>query len=204
MDPTAMMNPMGFGPGMVGGMAPGFGAGAMPHGPRGGFVLEKALPVVRLRGLPFNAGEADVLEFFAGLEAVDALVVRRDGRTTGEAYVVFSNAVQMDFALQKNRAGMGRRYIEVFRSKKAEYYHAVAAAVRESQTNGAREAWNAMSSSERALAQTTSGAYGDNGVYGDASAGAQGDGTQQAFVGSHHAAMGASAARLIADVKDAG
>ena len=121
---------------MVGGMAPGFGAGAMPHGPRGGFVLEKALPVVRLRGLPFNAGEADVLEFFAGLEAVDALVVRRDGRTTGEAYVVFSNAMQMDFALQKNRASMGRRYIEVFRSKKAEYYHAVAAAVREAQTNG--------------------------------------------------------------------
>jgi heterogeneous nuclear ribonucleoprotein F/H len=87
---------------------------------------------------------------------------------------------------------MGRRYIEVFRSKKTEYYHAVAAAVRESQTNGAREAWNAMSSSERALAGA-SGAYGDNGVYGDASAGAQGDGTQQAFVGSHHAAMGASA-----------
>lgn len=194
MDPSAMMNPMGFGPGMVGGMAPGFGAGAMPHGPRGGFVLEKALPVVRLRGLPFNAGEADVLEFFAGLEAVDALVVRRDGRTTGEAYVVFSNAMQMDFALQKNRASMGRRYIEVFRSKKTEYYHAVAAAVRESQTNGAREAWNAMSSAERALAQTTSGAYGDNGVYGDASAGAQGDGTQNtAFVGSHHSSMGASA-----------
>ena len=46
MDPTAMMNPMGFGPGMVGGMGPGFGAG-----PRGGFVMEKAFPVVRLRGL---------------------------------------------------------------------------------------------------------------------------------------------------------
>lgn len=189
MDPSAMMNPMGFGPGMVGGMAPGFGAGAMPHGPRGGFVLEKAFPVVRLRGLPFNAGELDVLEFFAGLEAVDALVVRRDGRTTGEAYVVFSNVMQMDFALQKNRASMGRRYIEVFRSKKAEYYHAVAAAVRESQTNGARESFHAATSSALAGA---SGAYGDNGAYGDASAVA-GDGTQQAFVGGHHAAVGASA-----------
>lgn len=189
MDPSAMMNPMGFGPGMVGGMAPGFGAGAMPHGPRGGFVLEKAFPVVRLRGLPFNAGELDVLEFFAGLEAVDALVVRRDGRTTGEAYVVFSNVMQMDFALQKNRASMGRRYIEVFRSKKAEYYHAVAAAVRESQTNGARESLHAATSSALAGA---SGAYGDNGAYGDASVVA-GDGTQQAFVGGHHAAVGASA-----------
>ena len=58
MDPTAMMNPMGFGPGMVGGMGPGFGVG-----PRGGFG-EKVFPVVRLRGLPFNAGEFDILEFF--------------------------------------------------------------------------------------------------------------------------------------------
>jgi len=194
MDPTAMMNPMGFGPGMVGGMAPGFGAGAMPHGPRGGFVLEKALPVVRLRGLPFNAGEADVLEFFAGLEAVDALVVRRDGRTTGEAYVVFSNAMQMDFALQKNRASMGRRYIEVFRSKKAEYYHAVAAAVREAQTNGGA---GAFASARDALAATSQLAYGDA-PYGDASvagggAGAR-DGAQRgAFMGGHHASMGASA-----------
>jgi heterogeneous nuclear ribonucleoprotein F/H len=37
----------------------------------------------------------------------------------------------MDFALQKNRGPMGRRYIEVFRSKKQDYYHAVAQAVSE-------------------------------------------------------------------------
>ena len=196
MDPTTMMNPMGFGPGMVGGMTPGFGTGAMPHGPRGGFVLEKAFPVVRLRGLPFNAGEADVLEFFAGLEAVDALVVRRDGRTTGEAYVVFSNAMQMDFALQKNRAGMGRRYIEVFRSKKAEYYHAVAAAVREAQTNGGGGA--AFASARDAFAATSRLSYGDA-SYGDASAadgseGARDGAARGAFAGGHRAgAMDASA-----------
>ena len=56
--------------------------------------------------------------FFQGLEVVDVLVVRRDNRTTGEAYVLFGNASQLDFALQKNRAPMGRRYIEVFRAKK--------------------------------------------------------------------------------------
>eukprot|EP00249_Psilotum_nudum_P004003 c17524_g1_i2 orf=437-901(+) len=39
--------------------------------------------------------------------------------------------MQVDFALQKNRQNMGRRYIEVFRSKKQEYYHAVAAEVAE-------------------------------------------------------------------------
>ena len=35
----------------------------------------------------------------------------------------------MDFALQKNRASMGRRYIEVFRAKKTDYYAAVCAYV---------------------------------------------------------------------------
>ena len=130
MDPTAMMNPMGFGPGMVGGMGPGFGVG-----PRGGFG-EKVFPVVRLRGLPFNAGEFDILEFFQGLDPVDVLIVRRDGRATGEAYVLFANPMQMDFALQKNRGPMGRRYIEVFRSKKQDYYHAVAHAVNEPTPHG--------------------------------------------------------------------
>jgi len=37
----------------------------------------------------------------------------------------------MDFALQKNRQGMGRRYIEVFRAKKSDYYAAVASFVAE-------------------------------------------------------------------------
>uniref|UniRef100_A0A7S0SMT5 RRM domain-containing protein n=1 Tax=Mantoniella antarctica TaxID=81844 RepID=A0A7S0SMT5_9CHLO len=125
MDPSAMMNPMGFAPGM-GGMGPGFGAG-----PRGGFGMEKVFPVVRLRGLPFNANDFDIYEFFQGLEPVDVLIVRRDGRTTGEAYVLFGNPLQMDFALQKNRQSMGRRYVEVFRSKKQDYYHAVTQAVNE-------------------------------------------------------------------------
>ena len=124
MDPTAMMNPMGFDPGMVGGMGPGFGVGPRGFG-------EKVFPVVRLRGLPFNAGEFDILEFFQGLDPVDVLIVRRDGRATGEAYVLFANPMQMDFALQKNRGPMGRRYIEVFRSKKQDYYHAVANSVNE-------------------------------------------------------------------------
>lgn len=52
-------------------------------------------PVVRLRGLPFNANDFDVLEFFQGLDPVDVLIVRRDGRTTGEAYVLFGSPMQM-------------------------------------------------------------------------------------------------------------
>jgi heterogeneous nuclear ribonucleoprotein F/H len=85
---------------------------------------------------------------------VDVLLTRRDGRSTGEAYVLFGTPMQvcwlllrlhfctalcpltrlpstkqMDYALQKNRQSMGRRYIEVFRSKKGDYYAAVASHV---------------------------------------------------------------------------
>lgn len=106
--------------------------GGLPGFPRGGpaaFAFEKPFPVVRLRGLPFNANELDIFEFFQGLDPVDVLLVRRDSRNTGEAYVLFGTAMQMDFALQKNRQSMGRRYIEVFRAKKQDYYSAVAAFV---------------------------------------------------------------------------
>lgn len=91
----------------------------------------RAFPVVRLRGLPFNCSESDIYEFFAGLDLVDVLLVRKQGRFSGEAYVVFGAPMQVDFALQRNRQNMGRRYIEVFRCKKQDYYHAVAAEVNE-------------------------------------------------------------------------
>ena len=169
MDPTAMMNPMGghFGPGMVSGMPPGgFASGSMPHMPPGGFglAIEKTFPAVRLRGLPFNAAEFDVLEFFSGLEAIDTLIVRRDGRTTGEAYVLFANAQYMDFGLAKNRAPMGRRYIEVFRAKKQEYYGAVANAVREA-TSGFHGERNLNDAS---VAGNGNGNINGYAIYGDA------------------------------------
>ncbi|KAK8952595.1 hypothetical protein KSP39_PZI004728 [Platanthera zijinensis] len=86
-------------------------------------------PVVRLRGLPFNCDDLEVFKFFTGLSVVDCLLVNKDGRFSGEAYVVFSSPIQVEYALQRNRQNIGRRYIEVFPSKKQEYYHAVAAEV---------------------------------------------------------------------------
>lgn len=94
----------------------------------------RSFPVVRLRGLPFDCRESDVYEFFAGLDLVDVLLVHKRGRFTGEAYVVLGAPMQVDFALQRNRQNMGRRYIEVFRCKKQEYYHAVAAEVHDSKS----------------------------------------------------------------------
>ncbi|CAN4109782.1 unnamed protein product [Withania somnifera] len=88
-------------------------------------------PVVRLRGLPFNCTEIDIYKFFAGLDIVDVFLVNKDGRFSGEAFVVFADHMQVDYALQRDRHNMGRRYVEIFSCKKEEYYQAVAAEVKE-------------------------------------------------------------------------
>ncbi|CAH8334501.1 unnamed protein product [Eruca vesicaria subsp. sativa] len=93
-------------------------------------------PVVRLRGLPFDCAELDVVEFFRGLDVVDVLFVHKNNKVTGEAFCVLGVPLQVDFALHKNRQNMGRRYVEVFRSTKQEYYKAIANEVAESRVHG--------------------------------------------------------------------
>ncbi|XP_059665281.1 uncharacterized protein LOC132311399 [Cornus florida] len=89
-------------------------------------------PVVRLRGLPFDCSETDIAEFFHGLDIVDVLFVHKNGKFTGEAYCVLGYPFQVDFALQRNRQNIGRRYVEVYRSKRQEYYKAIANEVSDS------------------------------------------------------------------------
>ncbi|CAH1437128.1 unnamed protein product [Lactuca virosa] len=89
-----------------------------------------SFPVVRLRGLPFNCTDTDIFKFFSGLEILDVLLVNKSGRFSGEAFVVFSRPMQAEMALQKDRQNMGRRYVEVFKCKKQDYYNAVASEVR--------------------------------------------------------------------------
>lgn len=86
-------------------------------------------PAVRLRGLPFDCEDVDISKFFAGLDIVDCLLVHKNGRFSGEAFVVFPSSMQAEFALHRNRQNMGRRYVEVFRCKKQDYYSAIAAEV---------------------------------------------------------------------------
>lgn len=80
---------------------------------------------MRLRGLPFAATPEDVLSFFSGLEVLrgPAGVVftwGRDGRPLGEAYVEFpSEEIQLE-ALKRDREKMGPRYVEIFKSTKAD------------------------------------------------------------------------------------
>lgn len=45
-------------------------------------------------------------------------MVKRDGRFSGEAFVVLGSTLQIQMAVDKNKSYMGRRYVEVFRAKK--------------------------------------------------------------------------------------
>ncbi|GMH25154.1 hypothetical protein Nepgr_026997 [Nepenthes gracilis] len=103
--------------------------GYQPYAYGGSSLQPSGFPVVRLRGLPFNCTDVDVFKFFAGLDIVDVLLVNKNGRFSGDAFVVFASPVQADLALQRDRQSMGRRYVEVFRCKKQDYYYAVAAEV---------------------------------------------------------------------------
>ncbi|XP_063629284.1 RNA-binding protein fusilli isoform X1 [Cydia splendana] len=93
------------------------------------FLSRGAQVIVRMRGLPYDATPAQVLDFFAtgddpvqvldGAEGV--LFVRRaDGRATGDAFVLFSKEEDSPKALSRHRKLIGQRYIELFRSTTAE------------------------------------------------------------------------------------
>lgn len=123
----------GMGPGMppgnFGGMNPEMGMGMnMNQGMDMGLGLERVFPCVRLRGLPFDVTE-DEIRIFLGCEPVDILLAKRDGRFSGEAFVVLGSPLQIQMAVDKNKSYMGRRYVEVFRAKKLDYYKAVMAEV---------------------------------------------------------------------------
>ncbi|XP_019449884.1 PREDICTED: heterogeneous nuclear ribonucleoprotein F-like [Lupinus angustifolius] len=96
-------------------------------------------PVVRLRGLPFDCTEIDVAEFFHGLDIVDVLFVHKGGKFSGEAFCVLGYILQVDYALQRNRHNIGRRYVEVFRSKRQEYYKAIANEVSDARGGSPRQ-----------------------------------------------------------------
>lgn len=91
-----------------------------------------SLPVVRLRGLPFDCSEVEIADFMQGLDVVDVLLVHKKGKFTGEAYCVLGYPLQVDYALQRNRHNIGKRYVEVFRSGKMEYYRAISNEVSDS------------------------------------------------------------------------
>ncbi|XP_036690437.1 epithelial splicing regulatory protein 2 isoform X5 [Balaenoptera musculus] len=103
------------------------------HAPHQGTSLEVARflsredqVILRLRGLPFSAGPADVLGFLGpecpvtgGAEGL--LFVRHpDGRPTGDAFALFACEELAQAALRRHKGTLGKRYIELFRSTAAE------------------------------------------------------------------------------------
>ncbi|XP_057802430.1 uncharacterized protein LOC131017686 isoform X4 [Salvia miltiorrhiza] len=73
---------------------------------------------------------------------------------SGEAYCVLGYPLQIDFALQRNRQNIGRRYVEVFRSRKEEYYKAIANEVFDAPGGSPRRgAPRARSTDERDLSE---------------------------------------------------
>ncbi|CAE7257960.1 fus [Symbiodinium sp. KB8] len=86
--------------------------------------LGKDSPVVRMRGVPFQAGVEDILYFLSdySIREHDITFMKRpDGRHMGEAIVVFPNAQLAQKALdEKQRQEIQGRYIELFRSSHGE------------------------------------------------------------------------------------
>ncbi|RZF38440.1 hypothetical protein LSTR_LSTR011930 [Laodelphax striatellus] len=92
---------------------------------RSGMTFDNAIDegCVRLRGLPFGCTKDEITDFFKGLEIVsNGIILPTDytGRSTGEAYVEFVNKDMAEKALQKHKEKIGHRYIEIFRSSRAE------------------------------------------------------------------------------------
>ena len=81
--------------------------------------------IVRVRGLPWSATRDDIVNFFSPVAVTGGpqgvhFTFTRDGRPSGEAFIEFSSPEDLEAALSKHNAHMGRRYVEVFRSKKSE------------------------------------------------------------------------------------
>ncbi|KAM7322396.1 hypothetical protein ACRRTK_017901 [Alexandromys fortis] len=78
---------------------------------------------VRLRGLPFGCSKEEIVQFFSGLEIVlnrMTLPVDFQGRSTGEAFVQFASQEIAEKALKKHKERIGHKYIEIFKSSRAE------------------------------------------------------------------------------------
>ncbi|CAH8605508.1 unnamed protein product [Schistosoma mattheei] len=73
--------------------------------------------VVRARGLPWQATDLEIFQFFSGINIAKggiSLVLSKIGRRNGEALIQFTNAEQQSLALRKHKHHVGKRYIEVY------------------------------------------------------------------------------------------
>ena len=74
--------------------------------------------------MPFTTTEQDVA-LFLGFQPVDTVLNNREGRFSGEAFVVMGQSHDYEIAMSRNKAYLGNRYIEVFQARKEDYYNAI-------------------------------------------------------------------------------
>lgn len=81
--------------------------------------------VVRMRGLPWSANDGDIRSFFEGLSIEKGgihITLNREGRPSGEAYVVFETEEDAKGALKRDKEKIGERWIDIFEATKGEVY----------------------------------------------------------------------------------
>jgi len=105
---------------------------------------------IRMRGLPWDAGEPQITAFFQEAGVIPVRVHTKDGG--GEAFVEFSSSSEVTTAMTRHKALMGRRYIELFRIPYAE----VASIVGLPQTLPAKQSYNQSAGYESAYSQAGS------------------------------------------------
>lgn len=83
--------------------------------PGGNFQKNRTGHAVKMRGLPFNASDMDIREFFKPLELVSVnFTTSRDGRPSGECECDFATHNLATEAMKYDKKFIGSRYIELF------------------------------------------------------------------------------------------
>ena len=76
--------------------------------------------ILRLRSVPYEATKTDVVNFFYGMGVTEdkvKIVADGNGSSAGEMFVEFSGEdANISQALMKDRAVLGTRCVEMFRS----------------------------------------------------------------------------------------
>jgi len=88
--------------------------------------------ILRMRGVPFQATEEDIKQFFLPLTCVENGILiprkRGSGYATGEAFAQFVSAKDMEKAMLKHKEEIMGRFIELFKSSRPEVEYAAAKA----------------------------------------------------------------------------
>jgi len=77
---------------------------------------DKRTLCIHIRGIPFNSTVSSIADFFRGLDIAPngiRIVINREGRAAGDAFVEFTNLADVRKALEKDKQFLGHRYVEL-------------------------------------------------------------------------------------------